>query len=387
MERPFRQCSAFSLRRGRDTAERPGCGKEKIIGKMEERGMDKKKYVAYVGTYTHGSSVGIHIFDLDVETGGMKERKVVPINNPSYIKMSHNGKFLYSIADDGVRSFNVLPDGDLEPRDCIGIDGMRGCYLSTDQEDRYLFVAGWHDGKVTVLSLKENGDFEKITDGIFHKGLGSVAERNFRPHVNCVNLTPDGKYLCAVDLGTDQIKIYKFNARTGKIALADLLMCELNSAPRIIKFSRSGRFAYVISELKNYITVYRYDGSGKNPSFELIQTVPTLNDYHSATSAACALRFSKDDSKVLCTNAGDNTAGVFHVDRETGLLERICVLPVSGDYPKAIDFFPDNRHIMSLNHESNSITIFEVNYEKKYFTMKGKPIPIETPNCILVSEL
>ena len=133
MERPFRQCSAFSLRRGRDTAERPGCGKEKIIGKMEERGMDKKKYVAYVGTYTHGSSVGIHIFDLDVETGGMKERKVVPINNPSYIKMSHNGKFLYSIADEGVRSFNVLPDGDLEPRDCIGIDGMRGCYLSTDQ--------------------------------------------------------------------------------------------------------------------------------------------------------------------------------------------------------------------------------------------------------------
>ena len=41
----------------------------------------------------------------------------------------------------------------------------------------------------------------------------------------------------------------------------------------------------------------------------------------------------------------------------------------------------------TVNHESNSITIFEVNYEKKYFTMKGKPIPIETPNCILVSEL
>ena len=25
--------------------------------------MDEKKYVAYVGTYTHGSSVGIHLFD------------------------------------------------------------------------------------------------------------------------------------------------------------------------------------------------------------------------------------------------------------------------------------------------------------------------------------
>ena len=202
-----------------------------------------------------------------------------------------------------------------------------------------------------------------------------------------MNLTPDGKYLCAVDLGTDQIKIYKFNARTGKISLVDLLFCELESAPRIIKFSRSGKFAYVISELKNEISVYKYDGSGKNADFELIQTISTLNEYHASNSAACALRFSRDDSKLLITNAGDNTAGLFLVDKETGLLEKVCILPVSGDYPKAIDFFPDNRHLMALNHESNTITTFAINYEEKYITMKGKPIPIETPNCILVSEV
>ena len=47
--------------------------------------MAKDRYVAYVGTYTHGSSVGIHIFDVDAEKGKMVERKVVPINNPSYL--------------------------------------------------------------------------------------------------------------------------------------------------------------------------------------------------------------------------------------------------------------------------------------------------------------
>ncbi len=26
----------------------------------------QNKYVAYVGTYKHGSSIGIHIFDIDV---------------------------------------------------------------------------------------------------------------------------------------------------------------------------------------------------------------------------------------------------------------------------------------------------------------------------------
>ena len=89
----------------------------------------------------------------------------------------------------------------------------------------------------------------------------------------------------------------------------------------------------------------------------------------------------------MITNAGDNSAGLFHVDNETGLLEKVCILPVSGDYPKAIDFFPDDRHIMSFNHETNSITVFKVDYEKKYFTLCQKPLKIETPNCVLVSEI
>ena len=38
--------------------------------------MKEKKYVAYVGTYTHGNSKGIYIDDLDVENGRAIERKV-----------------------------------------------------------------------------------------------------------------------------------------------------------------------------------------------------------------------------------------------------------------------------------------------------------------------
>lgn len=214
-----------------------------------------------------------------------------------------------------------------------------------------------------------------------------MAERNFRPHVNCVNITPDQKYLCAVDLGVDQVKIYKFDRETGRIKLIDILRCEQESAPRIIKFSPDGRFAYLICELKNYISVYSYRDSSKGPVFELVQTMPTRSKYHSQVSAACVLRFSKDWKYVLCSNAGDNTMGIFKVDNETGMLEKICILPISGDYPKAGDFFPDHRHFMSLNHETNSMTIFRINYEEKYFSMWGRPIKVETPNCILVSEI
>ena len=94
----------------------------------------KEKYVAYVGTYTHGSSIGIHLYDVNVEEGTLTERKVIPVNNSSHLAISLNGKYLYSIADEGVAVFSIDPDGDLTFINKVDIDGMRGCHLSTDKE-------------------------------------------------------------------------------------------------------------------------------------------------------------------------------------------------------------------------------------------------------------
>ena len=41
----------------------------------------------------------------------------------------------------------IEPDGDLTFINKVDIDGMRGCHLSTDEKGKYLFVAGYHDGK------------------------------------------------------------------------------------------------------------------------------------------------------------------------------------------------------------------------------------------------
>ena len=42
--------------------------------------MSEKKYVAYVGSYTHGSSrQGIHVYDVDVENGTLTERSSVEV--------------------------------------------------------------------------------------------------------------------------------------------------------------------------------------------------------------------------------------------------------------------------------------------------------------------
>ena len=86
--------------------------------------------------------------------GRMKiEKDQVEITNSSYVTIAHNQKYLYSITDFGVEAYRIVKGGDLEFINKASINGMRGSYLSTDYTDSWLFVAGYHDGKITVLKL------------------------------------------------------------------------------------------------------------------------------------------------------------------------------------------------------------------------------------------
>ncbi len=60
-----------------------------------------KKYVAYVGTYTHGTSKGIQVYDVNLEEGTLTERSEVEVSNASYTAVSKNGKYLLVMADHG----------------------------------------------------------------------------------------------------------------------------------------------------------------------------------------------------------------------------------------------------------------------------------------------
>lgn len=349
--------------------------------------MSEKKYVAYVGSYTHGSSrQGIHVYDVDVENGTLTERSSVEVSNASHMAVSKNGKYLYSIEDEGVAVFERDKNGDLSRINSVNIDGMRGCFLSTDVDGKYLYVAGYHDGKVTVVHTHKDGRLGSLMDGVFHTGLGSVAERNFRPHVNCVRPTPDNKYLCAVDNGIDQVKIYRVNKLRNKLELVDILRCPRESGPRIIRFSDDGKFAYILFELSNEIRAYKYDGSGKVPAFELIQTIETsaTKDVHDTHNAASGLSLANDGKHLFCTTAGEDTVSMFERDEETGMLTRKFTLPISGEYPKDLVLLPDDKHLVLANHASNTLTTFTVDYEKNIIVMNGKPIKITEPNCIRI---
>ena len=347
------------------------------------------RYMAYVGSYSYtGKAKGITVFDVDVENGIFRERCEMEVNNSSYVIASSDGKTLYSIADEGVVSFRILQNGALARLNSAPIRGMRGCHLCSDAEDKYVFVSGYHDGKTTVLSLNEDGSVGEIVDGVFDKGYGSVAERNFRPHVTCTRRMPDNKYVLSVDNGVDQVKIYRFNNKDQKLIQVDAIRCDLESAPRHFRFSRDGRFLYLMYELKNVIDVFTYETGERAPVIEKIQTISTTSTRNPGNlTAACAMRMSQDEKYLYFTNAGENTVSVYRRDEETGLLDMICCLPVSGEYPKDVAVFPDGRHIASINHDSGTISFFKIDYEKGLLVMSGRSIQVNEPNCCAIVKI
>jgi len=353
--------------------------------------MSKDRYVAYVGTYTQGKSHGIYIFDIDTETWTMKERKVIPVDNPSDVLVSNNGQFLYAITDLGVNAYQILEDGDLEFLNCQWTGGMRGCYLETDMDDRFLFVAGYHDARVSVMPLGEDGYIGPVADGVFHEGIGlNITDRSAMPHVTCVKLTPNQKGIFAADSGLDQVRVYDVNAKSGKLHLNDIIRCELDSAPYMLRSYQQGKFIYILEQMSNRVCVYQAAADPEREgeyNYECIQKISTINEKKDQRAAACGIEFSPDGKHLFVSNAGINTMVVYNVDQETGLLEKICSNYCSGDYPKSLAVLPDNEHFIVLSHNTDEIMTYRMNYEERCFLMSAKPAVIGQPNSIFIHRL
>ena len=353
----------------------------------------KGKYVAYIGSYSYtGSAKGITICDVDVERGVLKKRTEIEVNNSSYLVVSRDQKTLYSIVDEGVVAFHILENGALSRINTRNIRGMRGCHLAIDRDDEYLMVSGYHDGKATLLRLEKDGSVGPIVDGFYDKGIGSVAERTFRPHVSCSRMTDDQKYILVADMGMDQVKILRFDKTDGKMRPIDTIRCELKSAPRHFRFSPDRRFLYLMYEVKNVVDVFTFrEGKDENDiELEKLQTVSTHNSNpENPLIAACQMRFSpdKDARHLFVSNAGIDTLTVYNRDPETGLLTMKNSLPVSGEYPKDFCIFPDEKHVAVANNDSGEISFFSVDYETGMLVMNARSIEVDEPNCIAMARL
>ena len=133
-----------------------------------------------------------------------------------------------------------------------------------------------------------------------------------------------------------------------------------------------------------YIDVVGING---NPVFERISQVPTGDEDDPVGTAASALNFSHDFRFLISSDMTTNEVVIFSADAANVHLERILSLPIAGTYPKDAMLFPDNRHLVSLNHESDSMTFFTFHEKNGTLIMNGKELPVARPNCIVFHKI
>lgn len=351
------------------------------------------KVMTFVGGYTKGSQEGLQIFESDTETGKFNFiRKIPKTENAIFFVLNRAGTRLYTgqgnsalgadsvngvvaayaVNGDQVRLINERPIGVTPP-----------CYVSLDPEEKHLVFAEYSNAVAGVFDLEDDGSFAEKPPiaKIRHTGKGPNQPRQDRAHAHCAVVSPDGKYLCVVDLGIDRVKVYDYpSCKNGKMKeLPDVSFGNAPGAgPRHLLFHPNRKLAFVIYELGNTMTSFRYTGE----KFIPIQTVNLLPKGFSDFSKASAIKLSEDGKQIFGSNRGHDSIATFDLDPETGKLSFRALSKLAGAFPRDFTFMPGEKFALVGHESSNNFMTYAYDKTSGVFTPAGPAYEMHRPVVI-----
>ncbi len=347
------------------------------------------KTMVYIGSYSSDSGEGIYTFELDNTTGKLNTAFApVHADNPSYLTLSDDQRYLYAVLETrefhgvfggGAAAYKINNKGGLTFLNESPTMGLDPCYLSTDRSNSILVASNYSSGSLSVFSLEQQGAIEPCLLVETHMGSGPDQERQEMPHVHFTDFTPDGKYICAVDLGIDTVKFYRFDKKANTLHTEDRLNILLRpgTGPRHVVFHEGMRFVYIITELSSEIAVFEYvDGR-----YEARQYISTLPPDFKGSSAAAALRMSPDGRFLYASNRGHDSIASFQIGKD-GVLVPCGIYPVQGQGPRDFAIEPLGNYLLAANEKSNEIVILKVDKASGALKPTGISEKLHSPTCI-----
>ena len=209
--------------------------------------------VAYVGTFSSplhgvlptqvdlppGNGRGIHLFTVDRESGAMTPAGVVEMtNSPSCLVLNAAGTRLYSAnetdrmgdkKEGSIGAFAIdRHDGGLKLLNAVRSGGVGPTYVSVHPSGRFLLAANYLSGSIAVMPILADGRLGEPSDTKIASGkIGPTRATNAptgsfafsghdRTHAHMVQADPTGRFVLHVDLGLDEILIWKFDSARGR---------------------------------------------------------------------------------------------------------------------------------------------------------------------------
>lgn len=348
-----------------------------------------QKYNLLIGTYTNqGNSEGIYVYDYNTKTAETKLKSTASAVNPSYLTVSKDRKFVYSVNESGQNStvsafdFNSS-NGNLTFLNKQAAEGADPCYIIVDDEN--VILANYSGGTISVFGRNADGTLTKVKQVIKHTGKSiDPNKRRESAHVHQVQFTPDKRHLIVNDLGEDIIYIYKYNPKDNT-PLTALRSFKTNagSGPRHLAFTPKGKFAYLAHEFTGTITAFGYADAHLNK----LQEISTTETNFKGKIDAADIHVSADGNFLYETNRGDaNTISTFAILKD-GTLKLVETISTLGKGPRNFAIDPTGDHLLVAHQYTNDVVIFNRDVKTGRLTDSGKRINVGVPVCLVFSKL
>jgi len=349
-----------------------------------------KKHIVYVGTYTKGVADGIFVYSFNDQSGRLTNlKKPAVINNPSYLTISADKKYLYAVEElanldssngGGVSAFRIEDDLKLTLINHVLTHGADPCHLTISPDGKKMVVSNYSGGSLSMFNVLPDGSLSEMVQRIQDTGNGPFPGRQTQAHAHSSQFNSTGKLLFAADLGIDELKIY--NVGLGEVAYIPdsqpFVKLTPGSGPRHFDFSPDGRFIYVICELNSTIAVLmKYGGDWKQ-----VQTIKTIPKDFKGENWCADIHLSADGRFVYGSNRGHNSISVFKRDPTNGKLIWAQTVSVEGNWPRNFTIDPSGRFILVANEKSNDITVFRIDETTGKIAFTGFKVPNQSPVCL-----
>jgi 6-phosphogluconolactonase len=362
-----------------------------LFSASQPRDKNAPQYLAFIGTYTNKTdSKGIYSFRFDPKTGQLTPIGLAaPSQDPSFLTIAHNGKYLYAVNE--LSTFNGKSSGavtaysldhkslKLTELDQVPSGGADPCHLSLDQTGKYLLVANYTGGSIASFPIASDGRLGPATFFGQHTGSGPNKERQEAPHAHYITASFDNRFVFVVDLGLDEVLIYRFNSANGALTPNDPPFAKLApaSGPRHLAFHPNKKFAYVLSELNSTVTALAYNS--QKGSFSTLQTLSTLPKEFSTHNDTAEIVVHPSGNFLYASNRGHDSIAVFSINSAKGTLTPAGEFPTQGKTPRYFGLDPTGNFLLAANQESNNITIFRINHVTGALTPTGPPAEVPAP--------
>lgn len=367
------------------------CGQKKdtTMGdkKVENRSVaDESSIYLLVGTYTTGESKGIYVYQFDTISGNSKYLSMVKVDNPSYLTITKDERFVYSVTEneDQISAANSFSfdkkKGELKLINTQPTQGGAPCFISVDNEGKHIITANYLGGSVSVFPINSNGSLSEVSQVISFTGKGIDAERQNQPHLHCVKFSPDEKYLFAEDLGTD--KIFKFNVNKdneGDFLIAgepESFKVADGVGPRHLVFHPNQKYAYLITEMGGTVIGFNYE-NGNLKEFQTIEA----DTLHAKGSGD--IRITPDGKFLYASNRlkSDGIA-IFSINASNGRLSKVGYQE-TGVHPRNIMVTPNGKFLLVACRDNDIIQIYEIDKATGMLTNTYKDIQLDMPVCLV----